>query len=214
MNLTAGYIDDTTEFAQGDMNKPLIDLDQALSCIKNLVILCEKITYSAGTLTWTGITIYFNDVNGNLKKNTVVASNISLASGEYTYVDLSIISDQVLTLAKTNLNAKTTQFNRILLGYREGSIFTLSQSILPLNTAYLISPTAITPGASPYTYQNTENYSFDIIVSGGTVSLIEFTRDNAAFYDTGFIAGILRLSPGDRIRVTYSGVPTMTKIPR
>ena len=77
-----------------------------------------------------------------------------------------------------------------------------------------VAPSNITVTASPMTYQNTTGYDADIIISGGTVSNIEFTRDNATFYTTGFIAGVLKLSPTDRVRVTYTVAPTMTLVPR
>lgn len=75
-------------------------------------------------------------------------------------------------------------------------------------------PAAITVGASPFTHQNTTNYDSDVIVQGGIVTKIEFTRDNATFYDLGVLAGMFRLSPGDRLKVTHGGAPTMTGVPR
>lgn len=75
-------------------------------------------------------------------------------------------------------------------------------------------PSNITVTASPFTYQNSTSYEGDIIISGGTVSNIEFTRDNSTFYTTGLLMGVLRLSPSDRVRVTYTVAPTMTLVPR
>jgi len=72
--------------------------------------------------------------------------------------------------------------------------------------------TAITVTASSFTYQNAAVYQEDILITGGTVSLVEFTRDNATWYArTG---DTVSLSPSDRVRVTYTVAPTMTKIPR
>jgi hypothetical protein len=76
------------------------------------------------------------------------------------------------------------------------------------------SPSAITVGASVFTYQNTTNYDAEVLVNGGTVSLIEFTRNNTTFYTVGSTTGFkMRLAPADRLRVTYSVIPTMTLIP-
>ena len=75
-------------------------------------------------------------------------------------------------------------------------------------------PTDVTPGASPYTYQNTSGRSGDIIVAGGTVSDIAFSRDNATFYGVGAVSGVFPLSAYDFLRVTYVVAPTMTFIPR
>lgn len=75
-------------------------------------------------------------------------------------------------------------------------------------------PSAITVGASPYSYQNTTSYAVNVLVSGGTVSAVDFTRDNTTFYSVGVVAGMFTLSPYDRLRVTYTVAPTMTLIPR
>ncbi len=80
--------------------------------------------------------------------------------------------------------------------------------------AYQNPERTITVGASPFTYQNTNNYTVDIIISGGSVSLIEFSRDGTNWYDVGFTSGIVRLSPGDSVRVTYTSAPTMVEVPR
>ena len=77
-----------------------------------------------------------------------------------------------------------------------------------------VAPSDITVTASPFTYQNTTAFNGDVIISGGTVSNIEFTRDNTTFYTTGLLMGVLRLSPSDRVRVTYTVAPTMTYVPR
>ena len=81
-------------------------------------------------------------------------------------------------------------------------------------SARFIQPITITPGASPYTYQNTNTYPADVIVSGGTVSAVAFSRDNVTFYTVGQINGVFALSPYDFLRVTYTLVPTMILVPR
>lgn len=73
---------------------------------------------------------------------------------------------------------------------------------------------AITPGASPYNYQNLDGYREEVVVQGGTVSKIEYSTDNSAFTDLGVTQGKTNVEPGQYLRVTYSVVPTMTKIPR
>jgi hypothetical protein len=75
-------------------------------------------------------------------------------------------------------------------------------------------PTGVTPGASPYTYQNTSGRPGDMIVSGGAVSAIDFSRNNATFYSAGIVSGVFSLSAYDFLRVTYTVAPTMTFIPR
>ena len=69
---------------------------------------------------------------------------------------------------------------------------------------------SITPGASPYAYTALANGS--VIVSGGTVTVVEYGRA-ASFYLVGLIAGTFRVLAGDKIRVTYAIAPTMTFVP-
>ena len=80
----------------------------------------------------------------------------------------------------------------------------------------LTLPSAITVGASPYTYQNTSNSDEKILISGGTTSLIQFTRDNSNFYTEATLTTdpvVIILAKDDRVKVTYSSTPTMVKIP-
>jgi hypothetical protein len=66
-------------------------------------------------------------------------------------------------------------------------------------------------GVSPYVYTNEVKGS--VIVSGGTVSDISFSRDGVTFYTTGETTGMFTLNAQDRLRVTYTVVPTMTFVP-
>jgi hypothetical protein len=82
----------------------------------------------------------------------------------------------------------------------------------PLATLATTVPDTITPGASPYTFTNSLSTDVDIIVSGGTVTAIDFSRDGVTFLLCGLLGGMYRLNPGDRLRVTYAVVPTMKRI--
>jgi len=77
-----------------------------------------------------------------------------------------------------------------------------------------VPPSNITVTASPFAYQNTGLYDADVIINGGTVTQIEFSRDNSTFYTIGTTQGMVRLSPNDRVVVTYSSAPTMTLVQR
>lgn len=81
-------------------------------------------------------------------------------------------------------------------------------------TNYSAQPSAIVLGPSPYTYINNTGYPADVIVSGGGVSLLEFSRNGVTFFSTGSFYGMFTLSPYDRLRVTYLTPPHMTLIPR
>jgi len=70
---------------------------------------------------------------------------------------------------------------------------------------------AVTVGASPYTYS--PSVRGNVIVSGGTVSAIAFSRDGVTFYATGQTAGMFLLCATDRLRITYTVLPTVTFVP-
>jgi hypothetical protein len=65
--------------------------------------------------------------------------------------------------------------------------------------------------ASPFTYSPTVKGS--VIVNGGTVSQVQFSRDGTHFFTTGQTAGMFTLNAADRLVVTYTVLPTMTFIP-
>lgn len=71
----------------------------------------------------------------------------------------------------------------------------------------------ITVGTSPFTYVAPAGGS--VIVNGGTTTQIKYSRDGNNFFVTGVIAGMLPVSQGDQLVITYSvGPPTMTFVPR
>lgn len=78
-----------------------------------------------------------------------------------------------------------------------------------------LAPSSTVPvvvGGSPFTYV-ADQRGF-MIVQGGTVSLIQFSRDGATNYSTGQTSGCVPLSAQDRLIVTFSGTPSMTFVPQ
>lgn len=71
---------------------------------------------------------------------------------------------------------------------------------------------AVTVTASPMTYVAAQR-GF-MVVSGGTVSAVAFSRDGVTFYNSGETAGSFPLSNGDSLKVTYTVAPTMTFFPQ
>lgn len=69
---------------------------------------------------------------------------------------------------------------------------------------------SITPTGSAFSYTAPANGI--IILSGGTVSVIEYGR-GASFYVAGLLAGSYAIARGDTIRVTYAVAPIMTFLP-
>lgn len=70
-------------------------------------------------------------------------------------------------------------------------------------------PVAVT--ASPMTF--TAPVGGRLIVQGGTVSLIEFSRNAVNFYNVGVTAGPIPLNSQDLVRITYTVPPTLTFVP-
>lgn len=71
---------------------------------------------------------------------------------------------------------------------------------------------AVTVGNSPFSF--TAPAGGTLIVNGGSVSKAEYSRDGLTFYTTGQTNGMFPLSQGDVLRITYSGAPTLTFVPR
>jgi hypothetical protein len=83
-----------------------------------------------------------------------------------------------------------------------------------VGTGTVIQPSILVPTASPFEYTNNNSYPVDIMISGGGVVKLEFTRNGVEYYDTGSYYGMFMLSPGDQLRILYYTVPNMTLIPR
>ncbi len=112
--------------------------------------------------------------------------NLWLRTGGELGIDAQAVSDEV-----DALNVLTTYANS------------------PEPTPYPYLPLAITPGASPFSYQ--APWSGVVNVFGGTVSQVQFARDGTTFYDYP-IAGPVPVFCGDIVKVTYTGAPTMTMV--
>lgn len=72
---------------------------------------------------------------------------------------------------------------------------------------------AITLNGSPATIQNTLPVRIMVLISLGTVTAIEFSRDGAAFDLIGLLAGQFFLNSGDWLRITYVIAPTVVYYP-
>lgn len=70
---------------------------------------------------------------------------------------------------------------------------------------------SVTVGASPFSY--TAAFDGIVAVTGGTVSAISLIRQGTSVA-TGITTGLFPLSRLDTLQVTYSGLPTMTFLPK
>jgi len=81
-------------------------------------------------------------------------------------------------------------------------------------TRAAVAPNTLTVGLSPYTYINDTGAPVDVMISGGGISKLQFTRNGSSFYSTGSFYGMFTLSPWDAVKVTYVAAPTMVVVPR
>jgi hypothetical protein len=70
---------------------------------------------------------------------------------------------------------------------------------------------AISVGASPFTY--TAPSDGTVVISGGTVSAVGWSRDGTTFFVLP-IAGAIPVSRADLVKITHTGAPTASFLPR
>jgi hypothetical protein len=120
----------------------------------------------------------------------------------------------------SNITAIQTRNHNDLQGLQGGNstgteYYHLSSIEYGALTNYTNSISSITVTASPFTYQNVSTYNQSVIITGGVVSLADFSRDNTTFYTISTVTNtMVLLSPNDYIRVTYTVAPTMVSVPR
>lgn len=78
-------------------------------------------------------------------------------------------------------------------------------------TAQSAAIVPVTPSGSPFTY--TASTKGTLSVSGGTVSNVSLSRARVTGVNVGFTSGLVPMSQGDIVRVTYSAPPTINFIP-
>jgi hypothetical protein len=94
-------------------------------------------------------------------------------------------------------------------------VFTPSQALnivgetIPRNILTIPNSKTFTAGTSPWTYTNRTYTTVRLLVSGGTVSAIDFAMDGTNFTSTGQTAGIYLVQPGEAVKITYSSAPTV-----
>lgn len=74
--------------------------------------------------------------------------------------------------------------------------------------------TTIPFNGSPTSFQNTTSTRIMVLISGGNVSLIEFSRDNVTFDSLGgLLSGDFFLNSWDWLRITYLVAPSAIYYP-
>jgi hypothetical protein len=128
-----------TQFTAASMNPAIAALDKAITyATKSPILHCDgEITWSNGTLTWTGtIRILFNTEAGLVVQNMIAAGSIAIADNQFCYVDLSETNDAALTMAvaavTTNAASNFLTIARLVLAYRNTTNDELYPVFLPV----------------------------------------------------------------------------------
>lgn len=69
---------------------------------------------------------------------------------------------------------------------------------------------SITVTGSPFTYTNASNGMQMLLITGGVVTTISYSRAGGAFTLIGLLAGQVLVSPGDAVRLVYVTAPVIT----
>ena len=126
-----------TAFTKVAMGAPLIELDKAITKLKNVSLGGGgTITYvkATGVLTWSAtINIYFTSDEGLTVVNTIAAGNVTLTDAQFAYVNLSETTGTALTVTVASFpsgGAASTMmtYNRLILVYRD----TASDNLCPV----------------------------------------------------------------------------------
>lgn len=73
--------------------------------------------------------------------------------------------------------------------------------------------TAVTVGASPYTYINSSTSNQQIFIQGGTVSAISFNPNGGTGISlSGLTDNVITMRPNDTLTITYTAAPTVNTI--
>ena len=80
------------------------------------------------------------------------------------------------------------------------------------NAIALPLPSPVTLTASPFVYQFKQGGRGRLLIVGGTVSLVEWSRNGATYFTVGSGSGSYFVAQGDYLRVTYTVAPTLTQV--
>jgi hypothetical protein len=83
-----------------------------------------------------------------------------------------------------------------------------ASGVMGLSLAAVTNPSV---GASPATYTNTSSGMQQVVVVGGTLTVVTVTR-NGTGASAGVVTDIVMLNPTDSLTITYSVAPTLSVI--
>lgn len=187
-----------------------IPLGLAGLTLNNSALQVGSLTYQSSTAIALGSVISQSPLGGNLVfENSQV--NLLISSGFVSPVNTPVSGIKVPNLPNKILPPD----NQLVDG--RGVIatnwwrFLLNVSNQAMGTNQTI-PATVTIGASPYIF--TTPAQGTLLVSGGPVTLIEYSKDGTTWYPTGVTQGQIQMVPNDHVRIAYMNAPTLTFFPR
>lgn len=190
-------------------------------------------TLQPGTKYWLGISATCGWNSGQSAqiriKNSNVTANCDYGTRTGGVFTADNTKDLYYALSFTTASSSSGNYAKNVILNSVGGISTTPAIGLAVPVGRALSATEIlidrtecrdvtvatpTVGASPYTYQNVGDRPVNVSVTGGTVSLIQYSRDNTNFYQAAAATNaVIALAPGDYCKVTYSAAPTLKVFP-
>jgi len=142
-------------------------------------------------------------------ENLIVNSTVPVsAQRNGLYLVNSSIASSAVNIKNSDLSGCTSLYEvRTANSTQRGNIWLNNvKKNLAVDATTAVSNPSV--GATPWVWKNEKGYPVRVVVSGGTVSLIESSQDGVTYYGLGFTSGSAILYPNEFIRITHSVTPS------
>ena len=182
----------------------------------------------ANANTWTGTQTFTNNssllVLGSANswtlsantgiKGTAITLTIPSSLSNNTFIINNSSSVPIFSVSG-ELNNLTSYHNTLDDGSGNATFTTSGAGIVSANGIKTTAgaATAVTVGASPYTYTNSSASNQQIFIQGGTVSAISFNPNGGTGISlSGLTDNVITMRPNDTLTITYTAAPTVNTI--
>jgi hypothetical protein len=178
-----------------------------VEALRMLEILVSRV---GGTIGDAGSDVYSISINGGDAQQSAGETVSGSDGGVFAQAaDTSSLGDMVTATACVPPVADPVLMQAAVASamletiFQGGDVMQSASSTAPLQ--------GVAATASPMAFVARDHGALS--VQGGTVSLVTFARGGASI-TLGLTNGLIQLSTGDKVTVTYSAAPTLTFIPR
>jgi hypothetical protein len=152
-------------------------------------------------------------LNWYLNNNGTLTSIMSL--NQFGDITANAIALNYVTGSGSQITFSVNDFSSTV-GIWNASGLTMSGSTILTTTGVKTNAgasTAVSVGASPYTYTNSSASNQQVFIQGGTVTAISFNPNGVSGISlSGLTDNILTMRPNDTLTITYTAAPTITTI--